>query len=168
MGESIKIGFTYAKPFWRSKDTSRTIFSNVGPITEFYDHASADDQLFALKGFFNGSYYSKTKEERRQMALDQLQKYYGPQVLEYLSYEEKVWKEDELTSGEYENHLFPHQNNGDELFQKPFLDDCLFFGGTETATDFSGYMEGAVLSAKSLFEKLEKQLKRSYIQKSDD
>ena len=40
MGESIKVGLTYATPFWREK-SSETIFSNVGPIPEMYDHSNA-------------------------------------------------------------------------------------------------------------------------------
>lgn len=40
MGESIKVGLTYTTPFWREK-SSETIFSNVGPIPEIYDHSSA-------------------------------------------------------------------------------------------------------------------------------
>lgn len=40
MGESIKVGLTYATPFWREK-SSETIFSNVGPIPEMYDYSNA-------------------------------------------------------------------------------------------------------------------------------
>ncbi|MEM9261683.1 MAG: FAD-dependent oxidoreductase, partial [Bacteroidota bacterium] len=63
MGESIKVALAYAKPFWREAGRSGTIFSNVGPITEMYDHANYEDNAFALKGFFNGSYYSISREE---------------------------------------------------------------------------------------------------------
>ena len=40
MGESIKVGLTYATPLEREK-SSETIFSNVGPIPEMYDHSNA-------------------------------------------------------------------------------------------------------------------------------
>ena len=64
MGESIKVGLRYATPFWRAENSSGTIFSNVGPIPEMYDHADAEEKHFSLKGFFNGAYYSVTKAER--------------------------------------------------------------------------------------------------------
>ena len=52
MGESIKVSLTYQHPFWRGRQSSGTIFSNVGPIPEMYDHSNQEDNLFALKGFF--------------------------------------------------------------------------------------------------------------------
>ena len=44
MGESIKVGLTYATPFWREK-SSETIFSNVGPIPEI-GRASCRERVF--------------------------------------------------------------------------------------------------------------------------
>jgi monoamine oxidase len=41
----------------------------------------------------------------------------------------------------------PHQNNGHPLLQKSYMNDKLHFAGTESATEFSGYMEGAIISA---------------------
>ena len=154
MGESIKVGLTYKTPFWRAKGKSGTIFSSVGPITEMYDHSSVDNKSYALKGFFNGSYFSISKEKRKQMVLDQLEKYFGKEALDYSNYEEAVWKNEKFTSEEYENPVFPHQNNGDILFEKSYLNNRLFLAGTETSKQFSGYMEGAILSAKLVFEKL--------------
>ena len=72
MGESIKVGLTYAQPFWRSKNSSGTIVSNVGPIPEMYDHSNYEDSLFALKGFLNGVFHAATKEERKNLILNTL------------------------------------------------------------------------------------------------
>ncbi len=155
MGESIKIGLTYKQPFWRKEGTSGTVFSNVGPVTELYDHSTVEDNHYALKGFFNGSYFSISKEERKTMVLNQLEKYYGKDALNYITYEEKVWSKEGFTSGDYEDQLFPHQNNGDALYEKGYLKNRLYLGCTETSANFSGYMEGAILSAKSIFEKLD-------------
>jgi monoamine oxidase len=66
MGESIKVGLTYATPFWREK-SSETIFSNVGPIPEMYDHSNAEETYFGLMGFLNWAYHSVSKEERLEM-----------------------------------------------------------------------------------------------------
>jgi len=147
MGESIKVGLTYAKPFWREENLSGTIFSNVGPIPEMYDHSNYQDNKFALKGFFNGSYHSITEEERKQMVLNQLEKYYGPIVNDYLTYEETVWSKEMYTYVPYDSYVLPHQNNGHEIYRKRFLDGRLFIGGTETAAEHPGYMNGAVDSA---------------------
>jgi monoamine oxidase len=154
MGDSIKVGLTYEKPFWRAKNSSGTIFSNVGPIPEMYDHSNANNTKFALKGFFNGSYFSVSKAERLNMVLKQLRKYYGSQVDNYLTYEETVWRNEAFTFLPYSEHLLPHQNNGHDVFQTTYLNNKLHIAGAETAKVFSGYMEGAVRSAAKVFQEL--------------
>jgi monoamine oxidase len=154
MGDSIKISFAYKSPFWRAKNLSGTIFSNVGPIPEMYDHADFEDQRFALKGFLNGAYFSVTKDERRELALQQLRKYYGQQADEYIAYEEKVWRNDGFTFLPYESHVMPHQNNGHPVFQQSYFGGKLFIAGTETAVQYPGYMEGAVESARHVARQL--------------
>ena len=147
MGESIKICLTYATPLWRASYLSGTIFSNVGPIPEMYDHSNYQDDSYALKGFFNGAYFSISKEERLELVLKQLRKYYGKLVDDYLTYEEQVWRNEPLTFAPYESHLLPHQNNGHAVFRNSYCNGKLFIGGAETSDQHPGYMEGAVRSA---------------------
>ncbi len=148
MGESIKVGLTYTEPFWRANNSSGTIVSNVGPIPEMYDHSNYEDSFFALKGFLNGAYFSVSKEERLEMVLKQLRKYYSSKADNYLSYDEAVWRKEPFTFHPYNQHILPHQNNGHQLFRQPFLGGKFFIGGSETAADFPGYMDGAVQSAE--------------------
>lgn len=154
MGESIKIGLSYTKPFWKENGLSGTIFSNPGPIPEMYDHSNAENSKFALKGFLNGAYFSITKEQRLGLILNQLEKYYGPQVREYLDYQELIWQKESLTYTPYADQLFPHQNNGNEAFRKTYLNNNLFISGTETSERFPGYMEGAVRCSQWVAERL--------------
>jgi len=154
MGESIKVGLHFRKPFWRSGNLSGTIFSNVGPIPEMYDHADFEDKQFALKGFLNGVYHTVSKAERLQMVLRQLRKYYGNQVNDFVEYEEAVWCKESFTFAPYESHILPHQNNGHPVLRKPFCNGKLFIGGSETAEQFPGYMDGAVRSAKYIFSEI--------------
>lgn len=156
MGDSIKIGLRFKTPFWRTEHSSGTIFSNVGPIPEFYDHSNYEDNQFALKGFLNGAYFGLSKAERLNMALHQLRKYYGHAIDNYLEYEEKVWRKDKFTYSEYHSPVLPHQNNGHELFQKNYLNNTFFIAGAETATENSGYMEGAIRSANTVYNKWKK------------
>jgi monoamine oxidase len=154
MGESIKVGLRYKVPFWRDKGMSGTIFSNVGPIPEMYDHSNKEDNNFALVGFFNGNYYTLSKKERKDMVLLQLEKYYGEKVYDYLDYEEKVWAQEPYTYIPYENHVLPHENNGNSLLRKSYMNGRLLLAGTETATSFPGYMDGAIESAYRAFKLL--------------
>ena len=154
MGESIKVGLRFKAPFWKANHSSGTIFSNEGPITEFYDHSNYENNLYALKGFINSSYFKLSKDKRLQMILNQLRTYYGDVVDDYSSYEEKVWSKAAYTHSEYNRHILPHQNNGHYLFTKPYLNNKLYIAGAETASDFPGYMEGAIRSAQAIFGKV--------------
>ena len=154
MGESIKIGLRYKYPFWREPGSSGTIVSNVGPIPEMYDHSNFEDSSFALMGFLNSSYYSIGKEERLEMILTQLRKYYGSEADHYTDYEELIWRQEEFTFVDYRDHVLPHQNNGHAAYQKVYLEGKLFLAGTETAPHYPGYMEGAVRSAKFMSQQI--------------
>jgi len=150
MGDSIKVALSFDHPFWRTQNLSGTIFSNVGPIPEMYDHSNSEDSQFALKGFLNGNYFSYSKEQRLELILNQLRKYYGSKIDSYKKYAETVWRLEKYTFTPYEEHILPHQNNGHQLYQDSYLNNSLFFSGAETATMFPGYMDGAVSSAQYL------------------
>lgn len=154
MGESIKVSLVYKEAFWKKENTSGTIVSNVGPIPEMYDHSKADDNGFALKGFMDGSYFSITKEERLEKILTQLTKYYGEQARNYITYEETVWRNEPYTFIDYHSHILPHQNNGHPIFREPLFENKLVIAGSETADRFPGYMDGAVRSARYVFNLL--------------
>ena len=154
MSDSIKIGLSYQHPFWRDAHTSGTIFSNVGPIPEMYDHANADDTKFALVGFLNGQYYSTSKADRKKLVLHQLEKYYGVVVHDYLQYDEVVWRNESFTHADYLQHVLPHQHGGHKIYQSSFLNNRLFIAGTETSPTHPGYMEGAVRSAQFVYDVL--------------
>lgn len=154
MGESIKIALTYAEPFWRDKNLSGTIMSNIGPIGEMYDHSNYEDSFYALKGFFSGNYFSISREERLAMIMRQLNKYFGNKAEKYLTYEEVVWRNEPYSFTPYNSHVLPHQNNGHQLYQQPYMDEKLIIGGTETSTSYPGYMEGAVYSALSIANRI--------------
>jgi monoamine oxidase len=159
MADSIKVGLTYGEPFWRGAGLSGTIMSNVGPITEIYDHSSFGTKRFALKGFMSGAYYCVSADERRDAALQQLRKCYGEEALHPLSYVEKVWRQEPFTFSGYADDVIPHQNNGHEVYQKSYLDGKLWFAGAETSAISPGYMDGAVNSAEMVVKKLLEQIR---------
>jgi monoamine oxidase len=152
MGESIKFGLVYDRPFWREALTSGTVFSNVGPVTELYDHSNFEDNHYALKGFMSSSFHSLSETERRTRILRQLRAYYGDIVDSYRTYREKVWAGDPFTYTPYNKPVFPHQNNGNTQYQKAWLNGKLLIAGSETARQYPGYMEGAVQSAQWVAE----------------
>lgn len=152
MGESIKFGISYATPFWKNHDWSGTLYSNVGPITEMYDHTTLEKGKYALKGFLSNELATLTKEIRKEKVLAQLQRTFGAEAATYLSYEETVWKEEAHTFTPYKSFVFPHQNNGQAIYQEPLYNHRFYIAGSETASYYGGYMEGSVRSAYHCFE----------------
>ena len=88
MEDSIKIALCFDKPFWQEEKIPATLFSNVGPITEFYEHCNYERSKFALCGFMNSSLKSLAAAERKAIVLNQLKEVFGPKVLDYIAYEE--------------------------------------------------------------------------------
>ncbi|HEX6983674.1 MAG TPA: NAD(P)/FAD-dependent oxidoreductase [Balneolaceae bacterium] len=156
MAESIKVALTFEEPFWRNSNSSGTIFSNVGPVSEMYDHSS--NNHYALKGFMSNAYHMVSRERRKQLVLEQLRRFYGRKVDSYLSYRELVWENEPFTYSNYEQPIIPHQHNGHSIFQEPFLDKRLLIAGSETAIEFPGYMDGVVESAQRTVRQLKQLL----------
>jgi monoamine oxidase len=150
MGESIKFAMEYASPFWRENNYSGTLFSQASIIQEMYDHSTSDNKGYALKGFLNGGTHVLSEEERKAKVILQLTKLFGNEAVNYVSYNEKVWRDEPLTFFPYEHLLMGHENNGHPDYKKPFLNDKLYISGSETASANPGYMEGAVVAARNI------------------
>ncbi|MDZ7680148.1 MAG: NAD(P)/FAD-dependent oxidoreductase [Fodinibius sp.] len=145
MAESIKVALTFDEPFWRKPNSSGTIFSNVGPVSEMYDHSAGN--RYALKGFMDNAYHKVSREQRKELVIEQLRRFYGEKADRYRSYRELVWQDEPFSYSNYQEPVIPHQHNGHAIFQSPYLDNRLLIAGSETATEFPGYMDGAVESA---------------------
>jgi len=154
MEDSIKIGLTYNQAFWEEKNLSGTLFSNTGPITEFYDHCNHARNKYALCGFINSAYKQLDAATRKAKVIEQVKNVFGEQAEDFLDYEECVWSREEHTFTASNNDLFPHQNNGNSIFGKDYMDGRLLISSSEAASEFPGYMDGAVLIANTIVRKI--------------
>lgn len=154
MQDSIKTAIVYEKPFWRHKNWSGTLFSNVGPVSEFYDHSDGSGTKYALCGFVNGGLMKFPAFERKARVMAQLTRIFGEEAENYMDYQEQVWALEEFTKVPGGPDLFPHQNNGDPLFADSWFEDRFYIAGTETSPHYGGYMEGAVFAAGRVVEKI--------------
>jgi monoamine oxidase len=153
MAGAVKFVVEYDEPFWRKKGYSGMLFSHAGIITEMYDHTNLEETKYGFTGFLHGGSAAYSREQRKNYVLQHLSKLIGTSANDPTFYDDKVWT-DEFVVCESQSTLRPHENNGHPLLQKAYLNENLFFCNTETATDFSGYMEGAIRSVKTLFERL--------------
>lgn len=154
MAGSIKFALEYAAPFWRKDGYSGMLYSHAGIVVEMYDHTNFEESKFGFTGFLNGGASSYSQEIRKEFVLRQLAELLGAEVLNPVAYYDKVWTDEFISAG---NQIIqrPHQNNGHPLLQKSYMNGKLFFSVTETVTEFGGYMEGAVLAATLIAEKLQ-------------
>jgi monoamine oxidase len=156
MEDSIKIALTYNQPFWQQENLSGTLFSNTGPITELYDHCNHKRSKYALCGFINSSFKNLNYAERRARVIDQIKNVFGVKAEDFIDYEVCLWSNEEITFVESDCPLYPHQNNGHPIFNKSFFDDKLVISSSESASEFPGYMDGAVYSANVTAKKISK------------
>jgi monoamine oxidase len=153
MAGSIKFVLEYSQPFWRKNGYSGMLYSHVGIVSEMYDHTNFEEDKFGFTGFLNASSSTYTRELRKELVLKQLEELLGKDASTPLSYQEKIWTDEFILNG---NPLIsrPHQNNGHPLFQESYMGGKLLFSGTESVSEFSGYMEGAIRAAKTILKEI--------------
>lgn len=153
MAGAIKFVMEYPDPFWRNEGYSGMVYSHAGIILEMYDHTNFEENKFGFTGFLNGGAANYSPEVRKEFVLKQLAELLGEKMLKPAAYFDKVWTDEFVLAGN-QTIQRPHQNNGHPVFQQSYLNGKLFFAGTETATEFPGYMEGAIRSAKKIVDKI--------------
>lgn len=147
MAGSIKFVLEYTEPFWRNKGYSGMLYSHAGIVVEMYDHTNKEENRFGFTGFLNGGAASYPEEVRKEFVLRQLEELFGKEATKPIAYFDKVWNDEFISAGS-QVILRPHQNNGHPLLQQSYMNGRLYFSGTETAGEFAGYMEGALIAAK--------------------
>jgi monoamine oxidase len=90
---------------------------------------------------------SASAAERRQGVIDSFARYYGPKARKPTAYVEKSWAAEEWTRGCYAGYFGPGTwvDFGHAL-REPV--GHIHWAGTETATVWTGYMDGAVRSGE--------------------
>ncbi|XP_037095398.1 amine oxidase [flavin-containing] [Syngnathus acus] len=150
MGSVIKCMVYYKENFWRKKGFcgSMVIEEEGAPIGLTLDDTKPDGSVPAIMGFILARkcrrFCGLTKEERFKMICESFSKVLGTEeALHAIHYEEKNWCEEEYSGGCYTAYFPPGiLTQFGRVLREPV--GRLYFAGTETATEWSGYMEGAV------------------------
>ncbi|XP_078118793.1 amine oxidase [flavin-containing] [Sander vitreus] len=150
MGSVIKCMVYYKENFWRKKGYcgSMVIEEEGAPIGLTLDDTKPDGTVPCIMGFILARKCRKlsglTKEERLKMICEIYSRVLGSEeALHPVHYEEKNWCEEEYSGGCYTAYFPPGiLTQFGKVLREPV--GKLYFAGTETATEWSGYMEGAV------------------------
>jgi monoamine oxidase len=151
MGATTKVIATYDHAFWRDAGLSAESISSDGPVTCTFDATTHDGLQPALVAFVVGQAARdlgrQPPAERRRMVLAHLQRLFGKHAADPLTYTEQDWQAEPWTGG------CPVANPGPggwsaagAALRAPFA--RVHWAGTETATHWCGYMEGALQSAE--------------------
>ncbi|WP_034260951.1 flavin monoamine oxidase family protein [Actinospica robiniae] len=148
MGTVIKTTVVYPEPFWRAEGLSG---HSTGDNTLTFDQSHPDREEGVLVYFRDSDSARRASrlspEERQQQAVAELVSMFGPKAAEPIAVYEKAWLDDEWSRGCYTGVLSP----GTWSTLGPVLREPvgrIHWAGTEYATVWSGYMEGAVRSGE--------------------
>ena len=150
MGATVKFHAVYRRPFWRDRGLNGQAMSSSGPVGLTYDNSPDDGTgTGVLVGF---AVADAARELGRLGAADQekeilsaLGRLFGPEGAAPESIVIKDWGAEEWTGGCFAAH-FPvgGWTSYGSAFREP--SGRIHWAGTETASEWHGYMEGAIRS----------------------
>lgn len=149
MGSVIKIHVAYPTPFWRQRGFNGSVASNDRIFNVVFDQSLDDDGMGVLVGFMDGdnaiAMSAQDEATRREQVITDLVHYFGQEAAHPLAYVEQDWTTEPWSRGCYVAHTGPGvlTSFGDALRQP-----CghIHWAGTETASEWTGYLEGALQS----------------------
>ncbi|MEV0003645.1 FAD-dependent oxidoreductase [Micromonospora sp. NPDC050980] len=151
MGAALKVHARYPEPFWRADGRSGVATTDTGPLTETVDNSLPGLPGGVLTGFSYGAQARALRRlpdaARRAALRDALVALFGPAAAEPEDLAEYDWSADPWTRGCFSGFFTPGSwcDYGPEL-RVPV--GRLHWAGTETATRWSGYLEGAVTAGE--------------------
>ncbi len=137
----------YEEPFWRADGFSGEAVTDAGPVTLTFDSSPRDGSAGVLLGFVGGpeadEMVGMDEAGRRAAVLACFARLYGPRAERPLDYAEQEWSAEEWSGGGPTSNFGPGgwTECGPALRQPV---GRIHWAGTETATVWSGYMEGAL------------------------
>jgi monoamine oxidase len=149
MGSVIKYVAAYGRPFWRAAGFSGEVISDTGITVTTFDDSSADGRHAALVTFSDGDAARNcsgwSAEERRKSVLAEFVRFFGPEAAQPVAFVEKNWNDDPWSRGCYVGVAGPGALTG---FGSALREPCgrIHWSGTETATEWMGYLDGAIQS----------------------
>lgn len=163
MGATIKCVALYDRPFWRDAGWSGEGVSTDGTVGVCFDNVSPEGQA-SLLGFIVGApgrgWAERPAEERRSLVLETFARWFGDEALSPTDYREADWASEEFSGGA-PIATFPP---GSLSVMGPALRapvGRIFWAGTETARESTGFMEGAVESGERAADEVLQALDRN-------
>jgi monoamine oxidase len=151
MGSVIKCLAVYDEPFWRADGYSGQAGGDGPGVRVTFDNCPPDGRPGILLGFLEGAEARRLARAdpavRRACVLDCFTRFFGKAAQHPRDYIEQDWSAEAWTRGCYGARFPPGVwTQFGSALRRPV--GRLHWAGTETATQWSGYMEGAVSSGE--------------------
>jgi monoamine oxidase len=146
----IKVEAFYDRPFWRDAGFTGAVVSDTGPAKICYDVSPSDNALGGLLGFVGGDEARKWGSDHaglKNAVVAQFVTFFGPQAANPNEVALQDWNDEVWSRGAPVNLLGPGSLTEDRgAIWAPV--GRIHWAGTETATYWHGYMDGAITSGK--------------------
>ena len=151
MGSVIKCQVVYDEPFWRADGLSGQATGDGEGSRVVFDNSPPDGSPGILLAFLEGDEARRLGREpievRRRAVIDSLVRYFGPRAGKPERYLERDWQQEKWTGGCYGTLFGPNVwTRYGHALSAPV--GPIHWAGTETATAWAGYMDGAVRSGE--------------------
>lgn len=148
---AMKAFFVYDEPFWRADGFNGQLISDIGPARMSNDTCIPGDDHGVILMFLEGEQartHGHWSQEERQAALTaELVRHYGDKAAHPVAYVDGEWGSRQWTRGCYNANCGPlvWTTYGPALAEPIGV---IHWASTDTATQWSAYMEGAVESGE--------------------
>ena len=150
-GSVIKFHVIYESPWWRDVGLSGQVLGIGGPIDVTFDCSPPDLSRGVITGFFEGTQAIKAATDgengRREKVVAVLTQAFGDRAAAPLAYVDRDWGAEPFTRGCYGAHMPPGAwTQLGPALRAPV--GRIHWAGTETATQWIGYIDGAIESGE--------------------
>jgi len=163
MGSVVKCYAIYNEPFWRKAKLSGLVTSDSGFVSVCFDNSPKDAEKGMIMGFVLAEKAKEFKlleeNKRRDIFLAEIEKFFGKESQKPERYIDKIWADEEFSEGCYAGMLPPNVTSRLETTLGKST-GRIHWAGTETATIWNGYMEGAVRSGQRAAREVHQELIR--------
>ncbi|MDA4107360.1 flavin monoamine oxidase family protein [Mycolicibacterium holsaticum] len=157
-GNLSKAYVAYETPFWRANGCSGEALSDEGPVFITFDVSPGDDGPGILLGFTDArSFDTLPAAQRRERALAGFTTLFGDAAAHPIDYLDHRWGAEGFAPGG-PTAAVP---TGSWTTYGPWLRkpvDGIFWAGTETADEWTGFLDGAVRSGQRAAEEVHRAL----------
>ena len=150
-GSALKAFFVYDEPFWRADGFNGQFISDIGPARMSNDTCVPGHDAGVILAFLEGEEARISagwaEADRREALTAQMVRIFGPKAATPVAYVDGEWSARQWTRGCYNANMGPLVWTQFGQALTPAI-GSIHWASTDTATQWSAYMEGAVDAAE--------------------